>query len=301
MRGLVSALLVCSCVVLGFALASDLDAILDLGSDRSMSGSDTTAQNRDGHDGMSTDDHGDMRGGLVVGPTGNRVEAVPPHLSSYVPRVGAASPADRALARDLLNGANEFCRTHSPSDLVGKWPPGTTNPAKPTHLFNPGPDSLGVDPANPRAALIYKGALGGVMLTGVPLPSLGTIPRAHSHDRSTSREMVHVYCTGNLRDAFTPNRMLGVMADVRALRLQIRPRVADLGESQVERVLDRVRSYAGTELQPVPPTRSARDGGPDPILQAKREEIRRSLMFLSEWQLRSVRSLVRSARDGGAS
>jgi len=237
--------------------------------------------------------HGGMDGHLMTGPTGNKVEMVDPAHSSYVPKLARASAADRAKAQRLLNGVNRFCRTHSAAGLTANWRPGR-NLSSPTHYFNPRP-SRGLRPASPRAALIYHGELGGVMFTGVPLPSLGSIPRAHSHDMSRPIEMLHVYCTRNLKDAFTPNRMLGVKADIRALRLRIRPAVMDLSEAQLRAVRATARDLAGNRLRPVTPTGTAAGSGPDPVLQAMRTEIRRSLMILSEPQLRRVWSMVRSA------
>ncbi len=106
--------------------------------------------------------------------------------------------------------------------------------------------------------------------------------------------MVHVYCTRNLKAAFTPNRLLGVKADLVALRLRVRPAVMELTEAQLRAVLAIVRQSAGNELPAVVPVGTAGDGGPDPVLQAMRTEIRRSLMVLSEAELRRVWSLMRS-------
>jgi hypothetical protein len=105
-------------------------------------------------------------------------------------------------------------------------------------------------------------------------------------------EMVHVYCTPNLRDAFTPNRWLGVMADVRALRQEIRPAVSGLQPPELGVVRAAVRAYTGVR-GPAVNAAPAIPGGPDPVLQAKRTEIRSSLMVLSEPQLRRLWSLVR--------
>jgi hypothetical protein len=187
---------------------------------------------------------------------------------------------------------NEFCDRHPVETLTDTWLPGPSAPPGATHRFNPDRDSRGLDPANPRAALVYAGKLGGVMFVGRPLPSLGSIPRPHHHDDKPS-EMLHVYCTNNLRDAFTPSRRLGVKADLPPLRLWIRPAVMDLDEAQLREVLDRVRGYAGDDLAAVTPVEQV-DGGPDPVLQALRTEIRRSLMLLDEPQLRSIRSLMRA-------
>jgi hypothetical protein len=108
-------------------------------------------------------------------------------------------------------------------------------------------------------------------------------------------EMVHVYCTRNLTEAFTPNRMLGVKADIHALRQRIRPAVMDLSRAQLRAVRATVRDLAGSSLRPVRPTGTAGGAGPDPVRQAMRTEIRRSLMVLSEPQLRRVWSMVRAA------
>ena len=81
----------------------------------------------------------------------------------------------------------------------------------------------------------------------MPLPFLGSIPRAHSHDMSRPREMVHVYCTTDLAEAFTPNRPLGVMADVIALRGEVRPLVSELVEREIPVVpaLETLRTELG--------------------------------------------------------
>jgi hypothetical protein len=214
-----------------------------------------------------------------------------PAESRYVPDVAGASAADRRKARQLLDGVNEFCEGHSAETLAETWQPSTSGAS---HHGNPDSDSRGLDPANPRAALIYDGELSGVMFVGRPLPSLGSIPRAHSHDPSTSTEMVHVYCTDNLREAFTPNRQLGIKADLQPLRQSIRPAVMNLDEVQLRTVLARVRGYARDEVVNVTPLTTSSGGGPDPVLQAMRTEIRRSLLALDERQLRKVRSVVRA-------
>lgn len=173
------------------------------------------------------------------------------------------------------------------------WVPGDTTPTKPTHFFNPDrPGSLGLDPANPRAVVIYQHRIGGVMFTGVPLPSLGSIPRAHTHDLTSSREMVHVYCAPDLAEAFTPNRELGVLADTIALRLRVRPLVASLEDRRLTALSRMVRGYVGDELPRVDP-RTIAPGPGDAVLRAKREELRQALMLLGEAQLRRLLARVR--------
>lgn len=231
--------------------------------------------------------------------SGNRVETVPPAQSTYVPNVAAATSRARTRAQNILDGVNRFCRNHTAKGIKANWRPGTSK-SKPTHYFSPQPDSQGVKPGNPAAALIYDGRLGGLMFTGSPLPWLGSIPRAHLHDMSMamgtmgSSEMVHVYCSTSLKQAFTPNRVLGVKAATIALRLKIRPAVMDLNERQLREVRARVRHFAGDRLAPVYPTGTSTDGGPDPVLQAMRTEIRLSLMILHERQLRRVWHLMQS-------
>jgi hypothetical protein len=235
--------------------------------------------------------------------TGNKIELVDPDDSKYIPHVLAATPAQRDRARRLLRGVNRFCSTHTVAGLKAGWRPGTANQSKPTHYFNPAPRASGVNPDKPRAALVYDGKVGGVMFTGQPLPYLGPIPRAHRHTgmsmmgSGSSVEMVHVYCTDNLtvksvREAFTPNRQLGVYADTIKLRLRIRPAVMNLSPRQLREVRNRVRGYVGTSSR----TAVARttSGGPDPRLQAMRTEIRQGLMKLDEAQLRSVWRLMKS-------
>jgi len=234
--------------------------------------------------------------------TGNRVELVDPAQSKYVPRVAKAPSRQRIRARGLLRGVNRFCSTHTVAELKDGWRPGSARENEQTHYFNPEPRASGLDPANPRAALVYDGEVGGVMFTGQPLPRLGVIPRAHRHTSGStmgggsSVEMVHVYCTDDLtvksvREAFTPNRLLGVLADTINLRLKIRPAVMDLSPRQLREVRDRVRSFIGTPSQRVA-TRAA--SGPDPRLQAMRTEIREGLMKLDEAQLRSIWRLMKS-------
>ncbi len=242
---------------------------------------------------------GHTRGHVMVGPTCNLVEMVGPEDSTYRPDVAGATRADRARAQELLRGVNEFCRTHSAQELMAEWVPGEANPARPTHFFNPDSrGSLGLEPSNPRAVLIYEQRIGGVMFTGVPLPSLGSIPRAHSHDMSRPREMVHVYCTTNLTEAFTPNRQLGVLADVIALRGKARPLVSHLVQPRLGEVLSLVREYVGEQLPRVDPRAMTPPGLADPIMWAKREQLRQSLMLLSEPQLRRVLWLLAANLPG---
>jgi hypothetical protein len=230
---------------------------------------------------------------LTVGLTCNQIEMATPAQSTYVPDLAAASDGDRAEAQQLLDGVNDFCRSHSAADILSQWEAGESDPT-PTHFFNPGDRSRGLDPARPRAALIYEGDLAGVMFTGKPLPALGSIPRAHAHDPSEPLEMLHVYCTTNLQDAFTPSRTLGVKADTIRLRLSIRPRLMDMDQPHLRALLRKVRGYAGYELAAVEPVQADEAGGPDPVMQAMRIEIRTSLMLLTESQLRSVQSSMRS-------
>jgi len=238
---------------------------------------------------------------VMVGPSGNRIEMVAPHQSRYVPKILKAPKRSRTKARTLLSGVNRFCQSRSLADLKARWRPGNDHPAHPTHYFNPRRGARGIHPARPRAALVYDGRIGGVMFTGKPLPYLGKIPRAHGHHHMAMGshrgvEMVHVYCRSNLtvksmREAFTPNRQLGVMADTIRLRLRIRPAVMDLNRRQLREVRDKVRGYVGARHHV---RQSAQRGGPDPRLRAMRVEIRKSLMRLDEAQLRSVWRLMKS-------
>jgi hypothetical protein len=130
-----------------------------------------------------------------------------------------------------------------------------------------------------------------VMFNGSPLlPHLGSIPRAHAHQMTMSKplEMVHVYCTKNLKYAYTPNRTLGVLAPMINLRLKIRPAVMDLTGHQLREVRAMVRKFCGDRLEPVYPTGTSSDGGPDPLKEAMRTEIRHSLMIMTTHQLRLV-------------
>jgi hypothetical protein len=235
--------------------------------------------------------------------TGNRVELVDPGQSTYVPRVASAPARQRIRARRLLRGVNRFCSTHTLSELKAGWRPGNARENEQTHYFNPETAASGLNPASPRAALVYDGEVGGVMFTGQPLPRLGVIPRAHRHTAGStmgggsSVEMVHVYCTDDLtvksvREAFTPNRLLGVLADTLNLRLKIRPAVMDLSPRQLREVRDRVRSFIGAPSQRIVARTAA--SGPDPVLRAMRTEIREGLMKLDEAQLRSIWRLMKS-------
>jgi hypothetical protein len=229
---------------------------------------------------------------VMIGKSGNKIEMVDPDHSTYVPNLAAASAKDVRKAQRLLDGVNQFCRTHTVAMLKPTWRPGHSRSTSQTHLFNP-VHSQGLNTASPTAALIYDGKVAGEMLNGDPLPYLGTIPRAHGHaDMAMAVEMLHVYCTPNLRYAFTPNRQLGVMLPVFHLRLKIRPAVMNLNSAQLQAVVAKVRGYTGRSAA-TKATRPAR-GGPDPVLAAMRTEIRRSLMVLSEHQLRSVWRLMQS-------
>lgn len=244
--------------------------------------------------------HGHGHGGrrLLVGPSCNLVETAAPPDSKYRPDVAGASRADRQRARALLRGANEFCRSHSAAELTAAWLPGQ-GAETPTHYFNPDRrGSLGPEPSNPRAALVYRGEIAGVMLTGTPLPHLGSIPRAHTHDESRPREMVHVYCTANLADAFTPSRQLGVLADSIALRHKIRPRITHLVDPRLAAIHRQVRAYLGSDLPRVEPS-TVETPAADPARRAQRQEIRQSLLLLTEPELRAVLSMVKavSSRD----
>ena len=252
-----------------------------------------TDQEQGTHHGHGSGKEHGHRSRIVVGPTCNVLETVSPEDSTYRPRVARAPRQDRARARSLLADVNEFCTSTSPSELMAEWVPGTTTPTKPTHYFNPDRrGSLGLDPANPRAVLVYRQRIGGVMFTGVPLPSLGSIPRPHTHDPTGGREMLHVYCTSNLADAFTPDRELGVLADTIVLRQKVRPLVADLHEPWLTAALRVAREHVGDELPRVDP-RTIAPGLGDAALRAKREELRQALMLVSEAQLRRLLAMVR--------
>jgi hypothetical protein len=229
---------------------------------------------------------------VMTGPTGNKVEMVDPDHSTYVPKTRRASDKDRAYAKKLLGGVNRFCSNHTVAQLKPTWRPGHTRSTEQTHLFNP-VHSEGVHPASPTAALIYDGKVAGEMFNGTPLPHLGSIPRPHGHaDMTTSMEMLHVYCTPNLKYAFTPNRQLGVMVPVFRLRDKIRPAVMNLSPRHLHAVVHKVRGYTGTTQAAKVLAASRR--GPDPRLKAMRDEIRRSLMVLNQRQLRSVWRLMQS-------
>ncbi len=234
-----------------------------------------------------------MHGQIRIGPTGNKVEIVDPSNSTYVPNIAAASARDRARSQRLLDGVNAFCRAHTAAQIKSKWRPGLSKTTRQTHWFNPSPKSWGLNPNYPRAVLVYKGRIGGVMFSGSPLPHLGSIPRPHSHMMDSPMEMLHVYCTPSLKEAFTPNRVLGVKAATIALRLTIRPAVMDLTRHQLRQVRAKVRAICGDKLKPVYPSGPSASG-PDPVLQAMRTEIRESLMLMHERQLRSVWRLMQS-------
>jgi hypothetical protein len=253
---------------------------------------------------------------------GNKVEMIDPGQSHYIPNVGAATDTDRTRAQQILDGVREFCSTHTVKHIKAHWSPGgmgmqmkTGTQMKDmagmqmkamtmshTHWFNPN-KMTGIHPKHPVAALIYKGVLDGVMFNGSPvLPKLGSIPRPHVHNMdgmtmaTEPLEMVHVYCTKNLKYAFTPNRQLGVMVPVQNLRNEIRPAVMLLKPWQLKQIRHMVRNFCGSKLAPVKPGTS--DGtGPDPVLKAMRTEIRHSLMIMREGQLRTVWQKMRSYRS----
>jgi hypothetical protein len=229
---------------------------------------------------------------------GNQVETVEPSASTYIPNIAAASRTDRALAQKLLNGVNRFCANHTAAGLkLHNWRPGTAHPGIQTHYFNPDPHSQGLRPGNPRAALVYGGQIGGVMFNGSPrFAYFGSIPRAHIHGmmmQGSMVEMLHVYCTGNLQHAFTPNRMLGVRAVQIALRLKIRPAIMDLTRHQLRVVVTKVRTYTGNVAQTVTSVGPS-TSGPIPYLRAMRVEIREALMVLTRHQLRVIWNLMQS-------
>jgi hypothetical protein len=230
----------------------------------------------------------------MAGESCNTVELVISRDSTYIPDVAGASPKDRAKAQELLDGVNDFCATRSLEEVEQDWRPGGSNPSQPTHFFNPDRYARGLDPANPKAALVFDGELAGVMFTGRPLPPLGSIPRAHIHDLSMPVEMLHVYCTPDLSEAFTPNRQLGVNKDLQPLRLRIRSMLVGPDEDQLRAVLDLVHGYADEELATVDPVEPSATGDPDPVLQAMRTGIRQSLTQLNETELRSLWGLLRS-------
>jgi hypothetical protein len=252
---------------------------------------------------------------------GNWVEMSDPGQSHYVPNIRDASDADLAKAQNILDGVNNFCRTHTVKWIKEHWRSGEGMGGmhmkgmagmqmkgmhmkgmsmSPTHWFNPR-KLTGIHPGRPVAALIYKGVLDGVMFNGAPvLPRLGSIPRPHVHQMAGMRmreaplEMVHVYCTPNLKHSFTPNRQLGVMVPTQNLRNTIRPAVMLLKSWQLKEVRRMVRNFCGSRLNPVAPTGSPSDPGPDPRLEAMRTEIRHSLMILREGQLRTVWQKMKS-------
>jgi hypothetical protein len=230
---------------------------------------------------------------IMIGPTGNKLEMVRPDKSHYIPDIAGASARDRARAQRILDGVNRFCDNHTVAQLRAHWRPGSIHKKHPTHYFNPRPRSTGLHPANPKAALVYHGRIGGVMFNGYPLPHLGSIPRAHMHHDMPKLEMLHVYCVKSLKKAYTPNRMLGVKAGMIALRLKIRPAIMDLSWKHLRAVRHKVRGYAGSRLHHVKPIH--RPGpGPAPLKLAMQREIRHSLMILNERQLRSVWRLMQS-------
>lgn len=242
--------------------------------------------------GLQTIIGGGLQSKVFRDKNGNYVETVMPYQSSYIPKIAAASQWSRNRAQNLLTGVNHFCATHTAAQIKAHWRPGRAKSSGQTHWFNPNGEP-GLHPAHPRAALIYNGRLGGEAFTGKPLPRMGSIPRAHVHDMTMSKgmqrsEMVHVYCTKNLRNAFTPNRQLGVKAATISLREKIRPAVMELNRRQLRHVRHMVRQFCGAKLKPVAPVFPRRPGGPKPVLQAMRTEIRHSLMIMTRHQLRQV-------------
>lgn len=248
------------------------------------------------HHGGRDERHVNRVNRVSVGPTCNLVETATPPDSTYRPDVRRAPRADRDRARVLLRGVNRFCRTHSAAEITTAWEPGEGALGSPSHYFNPDRrGSLGLDPSSPRAALVYRQGLAGVMFTGTPLPSLGSIPRAHTHDTSRPREMLHVYCTPDLADAFTPSRERGVMADSIELRQKIRTLLPRAASTRLSAMLRWVREHTGDAVPPVEPSTVSAPEVRDPVARARRMEIRHSLLHLREPQLRDVLSMVRDA------
>jgi hypothetical protein len=83
------------------------------------------------------------------------------------------------------------------------------------------------------------------------------------------------------------------LADSIALRQKIRPQVAHLVNPQLTAILRYVRDELGDELSRVDPRTIATPEPIHPIQRAKRDEIRQSLLFLAEPQLRTVASMIK--------
>lgn len=130
--------------------------------------------------------------------TGNRVSHCAAGEERYVPNVGSAGSSDAAKAKELHTAALGFCRSHSSLDSLSRDGYRPTRPGM-THWFNPQVGRT-FDADRPRFAVVKGGKLVGVLYLTPQLPSLGSIPRAHSHH--PGREMLHVWCSDNLEHAF---------------------------------------------------------------------------------------------------
>ncbi len=130
--------------------------------------------------------------------TGNQVSSCAAGEERYVPNVSSAGPDDMAKAKQLHSAALGFCRSHSSLSSLSRDGYRPTRPGM-THWFNP---SLGRDfnADKPRFAIVKGGKLVGVLYLTPQLPSLGSIPRAHSHH--AAREMLHVWCSEDMEQAF---------------------------------------------------------------------------------------------------
>jgi hypothetical protein len=130
--------------------------------------------------------------------TGNRISHCSAGEERYVPDIQSAGSEDLAKAKELHSAALGFCRSHSSLDSLSRDGYRPTRPGM-THWFNP---QLGrdFDAHKPRFAVVKDGKLVGVLYLSPQLPSLGSIPRAHSHH--PGREMLHVWCSDDMERAF---------------------------------------------------------------------------------------------------
>ncbi len=130
--------------------------------------------------------------------TGNHVSSCAAGEERYVPNVSSAGSDDVAKAKQLHSAALGFCRSHSSLSSLNRDGYRPTRPGM-THWFNP---SLGreFNADKPRFAIVKGGKLVGLLYLTPQLPSLGSIPRAHSHH--PGREMLHVWCSEDMERAF---------------------------------------------------------------------------------------------------
>jgi hypothetical protein len=134
--------------------------------------------------------HVDSRNGNLVSHCGANAD-------SYVPDLANASTEDLRLAVAYQEATLDFCRSdHS----------GYSRDTQGQHIRNPSiaePDVLTPEAAaTPRAAVVNsQGEVVGAFYNSIPMPNLGSVPRAHQH-HGRPKVMLHIWCSTELTEAF---------------------------------------------------------------------------------------------------